>query len=101
MDMLTFSKEREPDLCPADLNQVVSDVIELSQMRSRDLEVDLVWKPAEGIPTLAPGESIVLRVPLAVPPGSERQVAWITLATATASLTDLGSPPLQLATRDH
>lgn len=56
---------------------------------------------AEGIPTLAPGESIVLRVPLAVPPGSERRVAWITLATATASLTDLGSPPLQVATRDH
>lgn len=52
MDMLTFSKEREPDLAPADLNQVVTDVIELSQMRARDLEVDLLWTPTEGIPTL-------------------------------------------------
>jgi signal transduction histidine kinase len=52
MDMLTFSKEREPDVAPADLNQVVSDVIELSQMRARDLEVDLVWTPAPNVPTL-------------------------------------------------
>jgi len=52
MDMLTFSKEREPDLAPANLNQVVSDVIELSQMRAHDLEVDLEWTPAENVPTL-------------------------------------------------
>ncbi|MEZ6117000.1 MAG: histidine kinase dimerization/phospho-acceptor domain-containing protein [Pirellulaceae bacterium] len=33
MDMLTFSKERQPDMMLADWNQVVSDVVEL--MRSR------------------------------------------------------------------
>ena len=29
MDMLTFSKEREPDMAPASLNETVGDVVEL------------------------------------------------------------------------
>ena len=29
MDMLTFSKDREPELVPGDLNEIVSDVVEL------------------------------------------------------------------------
>ena len=37
MDMLTFSKEREPDLRPANLNQVVADVVELMQVRADEL----------------------------------------------------------------
>lgn len=53
------------------------------------------------VPTLGPGESVELRVPLLVPPGSGRRVAWITLATPTSPLTDLGSPPLQVATGDR
>lgn len=52
MDMLTFSKEREPDLNPADLNEVVSDVVELMQVRAAECEVGLQWSPGEGIPTL-------------------------------------------------
>jgi signal transduction histidine kinase len=52
MDMLTFSKEREPDLRQADLNEVVSDVIELEQSRATDLEVDLEWRPGAAIPQL-------------------------------------------------
>jgi len=52
MDMLTFSKEREPELAPADLNQVVGDVVELMQSHARDLEVELHWQPADGIPEL-------------------------------------------------
>ena len=32
MDMLTFSKEREPDLVPGDLNEVVGDVVELVKL---------------------------------------------------------------------
>jgi N-acetylmuramoyl-L-alanine amidase len=51
------------------------------------------------IPALGPGESVELRVPLTPPAGAARQVAWITLATTAASLSDLGSAPLQLATR--
>jgi len=52
MDMLTFSKEREPDLAPANMNQVVSDVIELAQVTAAQLELELQWKPCEVMPTL-------------------------------------------------
>ena len=52
MDMLTFSKEREPELAVADLNRVVSEVIELMQSRAEELGVELQWHPGEGIPEL-------------------------------------------------
>jgi signal transduction histidine kinase len=52
MDMLTFSKEREPDLTPSQLNEVVGDAVELEQSRAKDLQVEMVWLPGEGIPTL-------------------------------------------------
>ncbi len=52
LDMLTFSKEREPDLQPADINRVVSDVVELMQSRAADLDVALECRLSEAIPTL-------------------------------------------------
>jgi signal transduction histidine kinase len=52
MDMLTFSKEREPELVPADLNQVVGEVVELMRARAQDKHVELVWRPAADFPTL-------------------------------------------------
>jgi nitrogen-specific signal transduction histidine kinase len=52
LDMLTFSKEREPDLTPSNMNQVVADVVELMQSRAKDLEIQLVWEPAQEMPTL-------------------------------------------------
>jgi two-component system, NtrC family, sensor kinase len=52
MDMLTFSKEREPELVPADLNELVGDVVELMQGRARDLDVQLHWRPAADMPRL-------------------------------------------------
>lgn len=51
MDMLTFSKEREPEPVPADLNEVVADVVELMQLRAQDAEVALSFKAAGDIPT--------------------------------------------------
>jgi signal transduction histidine kinase/pSer/pThr/pTyr-binding forkhead associated (FHA) protein len=42
MDMLTFSKEREPEMLPSDLNEVVGDVLELMQSRADDQGVRLV-----------------------------------------------------------
>jgi len=42
MDMLTFSKEREPDMMPANINQLVADVVELMQARARDADVELI-----------------------------------------------------------
>tara|TARA_R110002049_G_scaffold285698_4_gene467133 strand:+ start:320206 stop:321963 length:1758 start_codon:yes stop_codon:yes gene_type:complete len=41
MDMLTFSKEREPDRVEADLNETVRDVVELMQTRAGDMNVVL------------------------------------------------------------
>jgi signal transduction histidine kinase len=52
MDMLTFSKEREPDLSPNDMNRVVGDVVELMQSRAKELGVQLAWHPAAEMPTL-------------------------------------------------
>ncbi len=53
MDMLTFSKERQPEKVPADLNAVVSDVIELMSARAADASVRLEWLPAPGLPQLS------------------------------------------------
>jgi two-component system, NtrC family, sensor kinase len=50
MDMLTFSKEREPDPVPSDLNQLVAEVVELAQTRAHELEVQLDWQPAVAMP---------------------------------------------------
>lgn len=35
MDMLSFSKERQPDMVPSDINEVAADVVELMQTRVR------------------------------------------------------------------
>ncbi|MCL2623165.1 MAG: ATP-binding protein [Planctomycetaceae bacterium] len=51
LDMLTFSKEREPNLATEDINAVVSDVVELMQGRASDLNVTLDWTPGENIPS--------------------------------------------------
>ncbi len=40
MDMLTYSKEREPVLEPANLNEVTAEVIGLMQSRAEDQGVD-------------------------------------------------------------
>ena len=50
MDMLTFSKEREPDLTTANINAVVSDVIELTRDRAGELQIELRWQPGAPMP---------------------------------------------------
>ena len=52
MDMLTFSKEREPDLMVAKLNDVVSEVIELMRSRAAEVQVELQWQPDNFMPEL-------------------------------------------------
>ena len=49
------------------------------------------------VPPLAPGESVELLVPLAIPDIAGRQVLWITLSDSGGAWTDSGIPPLQLA----
>jgi signal transduction histidine kinase len=52
MDMLTFSKEREPEPRAANLNEITSEVIELMTSRAQELSVELAWRPASDMPTL-------------------------------------------------
>jgi len=52
MDMLTFSKERQPEPKPSDLNEVAGEVAEHMQTRAEELGVTLQWIPAQDMPTL-------------------------------------------------
>jgi two-component system, NtrC family, sensor kinase len=52
MDMLSFSKDREPDLAPDDLNEVLADVMELMQARAADLKVAIECRPDANMPTI-------------------------------------------------
>jgi signal transduction histidine kinase len=52
MDMLTFSKEREPDMVPGNVNETVAEVIELMQVRASEKEVELKCELASYMPTL-------------------------------------------------
>jgi two-component system NtrC family sensor kinase len=52
MDMLSFSKDREPALEPADLNETVADVVELMQSRAQELGVALTWEPGADLPPI-------------------------------------------------
>jgi two-component system, NtrC family, sensor kinase len=52
MDMLTFSKEREPAYEPSDLNEVVREVIELIEPRANELGVLLCFVPDGSLPKM-------------------------------------------------
>jgi signal transduction histidine kinase len=52
MDMLTFSKEREPEPVPADLNQIVQEVVELMKPHALQQEVRLNYRPCDEMPRL-------------------------------------------------
>jgi signal transduction histidine kinase len=50
MDMLTFSKDRVPELAQADLNQTLADVVELMQSRAVEAEVQLTFERRDDLP---------------------------------------------------
>lgn len=52
MDMLTFSKNRDPELEPSDINKLVQEVVELMTVHASELDVDLTWTPDNEIPIL-------------------------------------------------
>ena len=52
MDMLTFSKERDPVPEAANLNELTGDVVELMKARAAEENVELAWLPAPTMPTL-------------------------------------------------
>ncbi|MCG8451302.1 MAG: ATP-binding protein [Pirellulales bacterium] len=52
MDMLTYSKEREPEPVPADLNTLAEEVIELMQVHAEEAGVELSHQLDEEMPTI-------------------------------------------------
>jgi signal transduction histidine kinase/pSer/pThr/pTyr-binding forkhead associated (FHA) protein len=52
LDMLSYSKEREPAVEPTDLNQLAEEVVELMQGRARELNVRLEFSPDEHLPSV-------------------------------------------------
>jgi len=52
MDMLTFSKEREPDPAPGDLVAVIDDIVETVQQRAAELGATIHWRPPADLPPL-------------------------------------------------
>ena len=52
MDMLSFSKEREPDPVPSDLVALVADIVETVQHRAADTNTTIRWTPPTGLPWL-------------------------------------------------
>jgi len=50
MDMLTFSKERQPKLEPANVNQTVGEVVELMQGRAEESRIRLSYLPDPAMP---------------------------------------------------
>jgi two-component system NtrC family sensor kinase len=52
MDMLSFSKEREPDPVPSDLVAVIDDIVETVQQRTEESNVTIRWDSPAGMPWL-------------------------------------------------
>jgi two-component system NtrC family sensor kinase len=52
MDMLSFSKEREPDPVPSDLVALVADIVETVQQRAAEIGAAIEWSPPSDIPQL-------------------------------------------------
>jgi signal transduction histidine kinase len=50
MDMLTFSKEREPEKVESDLNDTVLDVVELMRSRAEEMDVQIEFCPDQTMP---------------------------------------------------
>jgi N-acetylmuramoyl-L-alanine amidase len=87
---------RGMDVWPANLQLVAGwQASELPYLPSAPDRLDVL--PVD-VPSLAPGESVRLTVPLAAPNGAERQIGWITLRGSNVPWTDLGTPAIQMAT---
>jgi two-component system NtrC family sensor kinase len=52
MDMLSFSKDREPELVSADVRETIADVVDLMKTRAADAHVELAWNRPEESPPL-------------------------------------------------
>jgi signal transduction histidine kinase len=87
LDMLTFSKERQPDLMPAKLNDLMADVAELMQVRADEAGVELIVRPQSELPDLMFDADLMHRAVLnvvtnAIDACEKRTPARVTLTAA-------------------
>ncbi len=52
LDMLSYSKEREPSVEPTDLNKLCEDVLEMIHGRATDRKVAIEWRAGVGVSTV-------------------------------------------------
>ncbi len=50
MDMLSFSKERTPELRDGDVRHTITEVVELMQSRADEVHAKLIWEPPTHFP---------------------------------------------------
>ncbi len=86
LNMLSYSKEREPDIESTDLNALVRDVVELQQPRARERQVQLNANLDESLP----------HVP-ADPSGTHRAVLNV-VANAIDAVDGVESPEVEVST---
>ena len=49
LDMLTYSKEREPAVEPTNLNKLCEDILEVVRGRAQDRDIAIDWRPGVGV----------------------------------------------------
>ncbi|MFM7034121.1 MAG: ATP-binding protein [Planctomycetia bacterium] len=52
MDMLSFSKEREPDPVPSDLGALIDDIVETVRQRAEETGTTIRWRKPDTLPRL-------------------------------------------------
>ncbi|MFM8633237.1 MAG: ATP-binding protein [Planctomycetia bacterium] len=52
MDMLSFSKEREPDPVPSDLGALIDDIVETVRQRAEETGATIYWQKPDVLPRL-------------------------------------------------
>ena len=52
MDMLTYSKDREPERIPSDLTITIDEIVDLMQARASELHVALKWEHPKDFPVV-------------------------------------------------
>jgi two-component system, NtrC family, sensor kinase len=50
MDMLTYSKDREPERIPSDLTITIDEIVDLMQARADELHLSLKWERPQNFP---------------------------------------------------
>lgn len=87
MDMLTYSKDRQPVLAATDLRETIDDCYELCVSRAKDLDVALKWNRPDSFPSIMADSEAIHRAILNVLHNAIDAVANISDGWVDVSLT--------------